>query len=399
MSLSDNYVPVKVSGNGVSDEFSGSWNVLNASFIRVYWEDKTTGVQTLKVLDTDYTLEFDASGFTVTFEPTAIPASTVWVVIGREIARTQAVPFKTSTGFNGTVQENSFDKITGIAQELQEQIDRSPKVPLGSSISFNFPTPEPLAALVWNEDGDAIINGPTTTDIAGAATAAATATAAAAAAAIDAAEAEQAAIDAVAAVGAVKISVNDTTAATLGTKLVAGTGIILTELNDGGNETLRISGNSLTLGTPQTTTSGTSFTFGSIPSGTKQIDIMFQGVSLSGTDNIIIQLGDAGGIETSGYISTSCNLISGSAVGVSGDTTGFLARLLDDGLTVTGQMTLTLLDAATFTWVATHTFKGSSGQVIIGAGQKSLSAELTQLKILTTGANTFDAGIINIQYI
>ena len=39
----------------------------------------------------------------------------------------------------------------------------------------------------------------------------------------------------------VKVSANDTTAAFLGTKLVQGTNIVLTELNDGSNETLQVS--------------------------------------------------------------------------------------------------------------------------------------------------------------
>lgn len=52
-----------------------------------------------------------------------------------------------------------------------------------------------------------------------------------------------AADEAQAAVGGVKISVNDTTAAPLNGKLVAGFGVTLTENNDGGNETLTASTN------------------------------------------------------------------------------------------------------------------------------------------------------------
>lgn len=44
----------------------------------------------------------------------------------------------------------------------------------------------------------------------------------------------------------VKISTNDTTSGFLNGKLVAGTGIALTENNDGGNETLTVSANVVT---------------------------------------------------------------------------------------------------------------------------------------------------------
>jgi len=55
--------------------------------------------------------------------------------------------------------------------------------------------------------------------------------------------ARQAAADAQAAVGGVKVSANDTAAGNLNGKLVAADGIILTETNDGGDESLTVSTN------------------------------------------------------------------------------------------------------------------------------------------------------------
>src|SRR5690242_15130947 len=112
MAISDNYVPVKELGNGVTTQFSGSWAVLVASYIRVYLEDVTTGVQTLQTLTTDYGLVFDDSGFTVTFN--VAPTSANYVVIGRSVEIDQTDPYKTSKGFQGAVIENSFDKLTAI---------------------------------------------------------------------------------------------------------------------------------------------------------------------------------------------------------------------------------------------------------------------------------------------
>lgn len=133
--------------------------MIAAAYIRVYWEDKTTGVQTLKVKDTHYTLAFTASGYTVTFLPTFEPSSTVWVIRAREITKDQTDPYKTSTGFQGLVVENSFDKLTAITQDIQDQLDRVPKLPLGTSTTL-LPMEEPIAgkALLWNVTADGIIN-------------------------------------------------------------------------------------------------------------------------------------------------------------------------------------------------------------------------------------------------
>jgi hypothetical protein len=48
--------------------------------------------------------------------------------------------------------------------------------------------------------------------------------------------------------------------------------------------------------------SGTSVDFTGIPSTAKRITVMFSGVSTNGTSIIQVQLGDSGGVETTGYV-------------------------------------------------------------------------------------------------
>lgn len=152
----------------------------------------------------------------------------------------------------------------------------------------------------------------------------------------------------------------------------------------------------ITLGTP-VTASGTAVDFTGIPSGTKRITINFSGVSTNGTSNLLVQIGDSGGIETSGYSSGATN---DNATRVT-STTGFIIMSVDlasDALS--GRVTLELLDAATFTWVSSgqmcETGSGLDGE---SGGSKSLSAELDRVRITTVGGtNTFDAGKINITY-
>lgn len=121
MAIADNFTPVRQLGNGTTDEFSGSWAVLNADYIRVYLENVSTGALTAQAVTTDYALEFDDDGFTVTF--VTPPSSSYYAFITREVEIDQTDPFKTSKGFQGEVIENSLDKLTAISQDLRYDLD------------------------------------------------------------------------------------------------------------------------------------------------------------------------------------------------------------------------------------------------------------------------------------
>ena len=156
---------------------------------------------------------------------------------------------------------------------------------------------------------------------------------------------------------------------------------------------LTASSGTITLGTEQASTSGTSIDFTGIPAGTKKITVMLVGVSTNGTSNIMIQLGDAGDFEATGYLAQ----VAGTAF-----TTGF-------GLTIStaatdtwrGVATLYLEDSTDFTWVYLSNMAETTTATNLrsAAGSKSLSAELTRVRITTVnGSDTFDAGAINISY-
>jgi len=135
MAISDNYSPDKNQGNGVTTEFSGSWKVLNSSYFRCALESVSTGVQTLLTLGSDYDLEFGESGYKATLH--TAPSSAYYVVRYREVALDQTDPYRTSKGFQGTVIENSFDKLTAIEQDQNDQIERSIRCQVGDgSIGF-----------------------------------------------------------------------------------------------------------------------------------------------------------------------------------------------------------------------------------------------------------------------
>ena len=157
----------------------------------------------------------------------------------------------------------------------------------------------------------------------------------------------------------------------------------------------------VTLGTAQATTSGTAINFTSIPAGTKLIVISFEGVSTNGSSVPIIQIGDSGGLETSGYLGAAGNFSNASQIAVN-YTTGFgVSGNWAASNVAHGTMTLSLVDATTFTWSASrHGGFSDSAGVITGGASKSLSAELDRLTLTTVGgSDTFDGGKINIAFI
>lgn len=147
----------------------------------------------------------------------------------------------------------------------------------------------------------------------------------------------------------------------------------------------------LTLATMQTA-SGTAVTFTGIPAGTKEIELMFADLSMNGTDHILVQIGDAGGFETTGYASGSGDRSADSI-----STAGFIIRIGAAGDIADGVMHLRLMDAATFKWAASHAVT-RPGTTVSGGGAKALSAELTQIRVVPSGADSFDGGTINISY-
>jgi hypothetical protein len=147
-------------------------------------------------------------------------------------------------------------------------------------------------------------------------------------------------------------------------------------------------------------TSGTSIDFTGIPSWVKRVTVMFNGVSISGTSTIQIQLGTSGGVQSTSYNSNSVQLTNGAGVSVLASTTGFVNNAATAAWAYSGQYTLSLLDSSSGLWVL-HGAVGVDGvaTLITNAGKKTLSGTLDRVRITTVnGTDTFDAGSINILY-
>jgi len=156
-----------------------------------------------------------------------------------------------------------------------------------------------------------------------------------------------------------------------------------------------------TLTAEQSTGSGTGITFGSIPSGVQQVVMMVEGTSPGSDGDIYIQLGDGGGLESSGYIASGGYVLQVGTTGVTRSTSSFIWRMEGDAAwTYDGAMQFFLKDATNNTWVAVQGGShggGSTRHATVGGGVKSLSAVLTQIKVFPQNGN-FDAGSISIMY-
>lgn len=142
----------------------------------------------------------------------------------------------------------------------------------------------------------------------------------------------------------------------------------------------------------QTTTSGSTFDF-ALPPGTTSFGVSLVGCSLTGTDDEIIQLGVGGVPTTTGYDSSSGNIISGSAA-VSNRTNGFAVRSAVSGNTVSALVTFT--NTSGNVWQSSHAGKNAAGSAISGGGNVTLSGVANMVRVTVSGSNTFNAGLVNL---
>jgi len=146
-------------------------------------------------------------------------------------------------------------------------------------------------------------------------------------------------------------------------------------------------------------TSGTSIDFTSIPNWVERITVLFNAVSLSGTADLLVQLGISTGIINTGYASSSS--FAGTAVDASAatSTTGFVVRAGLATAGIGGAMTIHSISGNI--WIASLAGgrTDATASVVIAGGTKTLTDVLDRVRITTTnGTDTFDAGSVNIIY-
>ena len=152
----------------------------------------------------------------------------------------------------------------------------------------------------------------------------------------------------------------------------------------------------LTSGTAVASTSGTSIDFTGLPSWIKRITVIFYGTSLSSTAHILVQLGTGSTTyTTSGYLSSSI-VLGGGGNAMTTATSGMVVYTAAASGITSGHMIITNISSNN--WVASSNTKRGTDAVSLGAGDVSLGAVLTAVRITSTSTDTFDAGSVNIFY-
>lgn len=198
-------------GTGATKTFYFNATVQGLDDLKVYTVD-SSGNQTLQVRGGagtyDYTLTINASTKFATAVLNNNLAAGYKVVILRGTPLTQVVDYVEGDPFPAETHESALDKLTIIATQLQEQLDRSLQVVETSTVTgIRMAELQASKALVVNATGTAIVMGPSTGDIASASANAATAAAAALSASSSASSASSSAAAAAATLAAAGLPV------------------------------------------------------------------------------------------------------------------------------------------------------------------------------------------------
>lgn len=135
MTVSSTTTKNSYSGNGSQTVFAYTFKIFDDDDISVIIRTDSTGTETTKTKTTHYTVSGvgNTSGGNITFG--TAPASGETVVLLRATARTQATDYTPNDPFPAASHEDALDKITFIAQELEEELGRAIKVSRTNTIT------------------------------------------------------------------------------------------------------------------------------------------------------------------------------------------------------------------------------------------------------------------------
>jgi hypothetical protein len=143
-------------------------------------------------------------------------------------------------------------------------------------------------------------------------------------------------------------------------------------------------------------TAGTgSVIIGSIASNARTITVMLDEIGLSTADQIMIRIGDSGGIEGANYTGSMAELTSGGVVVTpNGNVDGWL--ISDQSAAVAAQGYCRMSFSGSNTWIGSGQVTSGGSKSCVSNMIKTLSGTLTQVEVLTFGSATFDEGTISV---
>ena len=196
MTISTTANQVSFAGNGTTDDFATGFKFYANSDLTVIIVTDSTGAESTKVLDTDYTVTGAGSDSGGTVTMVVAPAVGETLVIKRDQPYTQGLDLVENDPFPSDSVEETLDKIVVMTQQNSSQINRSLRQPDGDTADIDrLPAKVTRATKVlgFDSDGDPVASTLTLSAIESGSTDAAASAAAAAASAAAAAASEAAA--------------------------------------------------------------------------------------------------------------------------------------------------------------------------------------------------------------
>jgi len=159
MTISTAAAKLSYAGNGSTVDFAITWVYIAKNHVVATLRD-AAGVETLQILDTDYSLtDPDTSGTLTMVNP---PLTNETLVITSEPPNTQETDIPLGGNFPARAVEDALDVASQVSQKVDQKIDRSlivPKTDLRSGSDLEIPneTDRALRFLTFDSDGKPIV--------------------------------------------------------------------------------------------------------------------------------------------------------------------------------------------------------------------------------------------------
>ena len=149
-------------GNGGTTVFPFAFKVFTAADLWVVKLTVSTNVQATLVLTTDYTVVLNQDqdsnpGGSATLVAGPL-ASGYTLTMTSDVADLQPTDLTNQGGFYPDVINDSLDRATIQIQQVQEEVDRSMRLPLSSTADTELPNPDANQLIGWNSTGDGLAN-------------------------------------------------------------------------------------------------------------------------------------------------------------------------------------------------------------------------------------------------
>lgn len=154
MTISTTTSTIAYTGNGSTTAFAVPYVFFGSAELEVIERVIATGVETTRVLTTDYTVT-GGNGATGTVTALVAPASTVTWTIRRTTPATQLSALPANGPFPSATVERGLDRVTAIAQETQREAQRGVLVPK-SEAGIVLPSSVTRAGLWLGFDGNGL---------------------------------------------------------------------------------------------------------------------------------------------------------------------------------------------------------------------------------------------------